>query len=60
MSTMEPDEGTQPDDQQAEGPRWDKVEAADATQGPRWDGADLDSADSDGADSEDPDSGADS
>jgi hypothetical protein len=40
MSTMEPDEGTQSDEQQADAPRWDTVEAAnpaDAPDAPRWD-----------------------
>jgi hypothetical protein len=39
MSTMEPDEGAQ-SDEQADAPRWDKVEAAnpaDAPDAPRWD-----------------------
>ena len=30
MSTMEPDEGAQPDDLQADAPRWDRVEEAGA------------------------------
>ena len=37
MSTMEPDEGAQPDEQQADAPRWDTLEAADAPDAPRWD-----------------------
>jgi hypothetical protein len=48
MSTMEPDEGAQADDQQADAPRWDKVEAVNAADetdtgepdAPRWDRAD--------------------
>ena len=37
MSTMEPDEGAQPDDQQSDAPRWDKTEAANPADAPRWD-----------------------
>jgi hypothetical protein len=40
MSTMEPDEGAQSDEQRADAPRWDTVEAAnpaDAPDAPRWD-----------------------
>jgi hypothetical protein len=37
MSTMEPDEGTQSDDQQADAPRFDKTEAANPSDAPRWD-----------------------
>jgi hypothetical protein len=37
MSTMEPDEGAQPDEQKADAPRWDTLEAADAPDAPRWD-----------------------
>jgi hypothetical protein len=45
MSTMEPDEGAQTDDQpegvrKAEGPRWDAADAASMPDGPRWDAAD--------------------
>jgi hypothetical protein len=40
MSTMEPDEGTRPDDR-ADAPRWDKTEAAnpadDRADAPQWD-----------------------
>jgi hypothetical protein len=50
MSNMEPDEGTQAEDQPGEGPRWDNPE------GPRWDAAEE--ADSD--DANDPDDRADS
>ena len=39
MSTMEPDEGIQPDDQQADAPRWEDPEAAGGTEAPRWEGA---------------------
>lgn len=49
MSTMEPDEGTQADDQQADAPRWEKTEAANAADAPRWERAEAaeDSDDSD-------------
>lgn len=53
MSTMEPDEGAQPDDEREDAPRWEKTEAANPTDAPRWEGADADAAD---ADSDDPDS----
>ncbi|HEV8425368.1 MAG TPA: hypothetical protein VGS14_09305 [Actinomycetes bacterium] len=64
MSTMEPDEGAQPDDQQADAPRWESTEAADATDAPRWEGAagtdaprwEGAEADAEAADSDDPDS----
>jgi hypothetical protein len=58
MSTMEPDEGAQPDDQQADAPRWDREEAAPAD-APRWDRADTDaeSSDTDGSDAYDVSSG---
>ena len=36
MSTMEPDEGTEPDDR-ADAPRWDKTAAANPADAPRWD-----------------------
>jgi hypothetical protein len=39
MSTMEPDEGAQPDDQRSDAPRWDKTEAANPADAPRWDEA---------------------
>jgi hypothetical protein len=39
MSTMEPDEGAQPEDQRSDAPRWDKTEAADPADAPRWDEA---------------------
>jgi hypothetical protein len=35
MSTMEPDEGTQSDDTQADAPRWEGAEEAGAD-APRW------------------------
>jgi hypothetical protein len=35
MSTMEPDEGTQSDDTQADAPRWESGEEAGAD-APRW------------------------
>ena len=44
MSTMEPEEGAQPDDQQADAPRWEKTEAANPpreTDAPRWERADA-------------------
>ena len=41
MSTMEPDEGAQPDDQQSNAPRWDKTEAANPGDAPRWDEVDT-------------------
>jgi hypothetical protein len=41
MSTMEPDEGAQPDDQQSDAPRWDKTEAANPADAPRWDEVDT-------------------
>jgi hypothetical protein len=50
MSTMEPDEGVQVDDEQADAPRWDKVEAANPDDAPGRERADPD----------DPDGGADS
>ena len=61
MSTMEPDEGAQPDDQQADAPRWagaagtdaPRWEGAEGTDAPRWEGADADAA---ASDSDDPDS----
>ena len=28
MSTMEPDEGAQPDDQQSNAPRWDEIDTS--------------------------------
>jgi hypothetical protein len=41
MSTMEPDKGTQPDDQPSDAPRWDKTEAANPADAPRWDEVDT-------------------
>ena len=51
MSTMEPDEGAQPDDLQADAPRWDRAEAA----GGGFSVADTDaeSSDTDGSDAYD-------
>ncbi len=46
MSTMEPDEGTRPDDRQADAPRWP---AADT---------DAESSDTDGSDADDPSTGS--
>jgi hypothetical protein len=51
MSTMEPDEGGQPDEQaedtrKAQGPRWDAADAASMTEGPRWDAAAAEEDDS--------------
>ena len=60
MSTMEPDEGAQ-SDEQADAPRWDTVEAAnpvDAPDAPRWD--EVQEAGSDDAATEDPDASTDS
>ena len=37
MSTMEPDEGAQPDERRSDAPRWDKTEAANPADAPRWD-----------------------
>lgn len=48
MSTMEPDEGNQ-----ADGPRWEKADAARAASGPRWERAEAEDPDSDEADSDD-------
>jgi hypothetical protein len=48
MSTMEPDEGAQSDDQ-ADAPRWEKTEAANPSAAPR----------SDELDTSDPDAGTD-
>jgi hypothetical protein len=52
---MEPDEGAQPDDLQADAPRWDRAEEAGAADAPRWDRADTDaeSSDTDGSDAYD-------
>ncbi|HXQ54594.1 MAG TPA: hypothetical protein VOA19_02080 [Actinomycetes bacterium] len=41
MSTMEPDEGAQPDDQQSNASRRDKTEAANPGDAPRWDEVDT-------------------
>jgi hypothetical protein len=50
MSTMEPDEGTQADDQQADAPRWEKTEAANAADAPRWERAEAAEGSDDGTD----------
>ena len=57
MSTMEPDEGTQSDDQRSDAPRWDKTEAANPADAPRWDEVETSSDD---AASDDPDASTDS
>jgi hypothetical protein len=59
VSTMEPDEGAQPDDPQADAPRRDREEDAAAADAPRWDRADTDaeSSDTDGSDAYDVSSG---
>ena len=54
MSTMEPDEGAQPDEQKADAPRWDTLEAADPADAPRWDEVQETSSDDAGSDDEDP------
>jgi hypothetical protein len=48
MSTMEPDEGAQPDDQRTDAPRWEKTEDAEGTEAPRWERGEA--PDSDDAD----------
>jgi hypothetical protein len=55
MSAMEPDEGAQPDDQQADAPREETAEAAGVSDAPRWPEADTDaeSSDTDGSDADD-------
>ena len=55
MSTMEPDEGAQPDERQVDAPRWDRAEEARGADAPRWDRADTDaeSSDTDGSDAYD-------
>jgi hypothetical protein len=72
MSTMEPDEGAQSDDQKADAPRWDEVQEPGREDAPRWDEVDTsDRADaprwdevqevgSDDAGSDDPDASTDS
>jgi hypothetical protein len=50
---MEPDEGTQPDDQQADAPRWDKTQAASAPGRERAQGGDAPDEADDGAPSAD-------
>ena len=56
MSTMEPDEGTQPDDQQSNAPRRDKTEAANPGDAPRWERTEVDDTDADDADADSTDS----
>jgi hypothetical protein len=61
MSTMEPDEGAQPDDQKADAPRWEDVDTAGREDAPRWE--DVDTAGqtgSDELDADDPESSTDS
>jgi hypothetical protein len=55
MSTMEPDEGAQPDDLQADAPRWDRAEEAEAADSGGLAVADTDaeSSDTDGSDAYD-------
>jgi hypothetical protein len=54
MSTMEPDEGAQPDDLQADAPRWDRAEDADAAgSGLAVADTDAESSDTDGSDAYD-------
>jgi hypothetical protein len=59
VSTMEPDEGAQPDDPQADAPRRDREEEADAADAPALARADTDaeSSDTDGSDAYDVSSG---
>jgi hypothetical protein len=58
MSTMEPDEGAQSDDQTADAPRWDEVDTSDRADAPRWD--EVQEVGSDDAGSDDPDASTDS
>jgi hypothetical protein len=54
MSTMEPDEGAQPDDLQADAPRWDRAEEADPGSGGFAEAdTDAESSDTDGSDAYD-------
>jgi hypothetical protein len=48
MSTMEPDEGNQ-----ADGPRWERADAARAPSGPRWERTEGEDTDPDDAESDD-------
>ena len=57
MSTMEPDEGAQ-SDEQADAPRWDEVQEPGREDAPRWD--EVQEAGSDVAATEDPDASTDS
>jgi hypothetical protein len=61
MSTMEPDEGAQ-SEQQDDAPRWDKTEAANPADAPRWDELQETASDDTGsvAGPDDPDTGTDS
>jgi hypothetical protein len=54
MSTMEPDEGTDPGGQRSDAPSFDKLEAASAPDERRWPEADTDaeSSDTDGSDAD--------
>ena len=58
MSTMEPDEGAQPDEQKADAPRWDEVQEPGREDAPRWD--EVQEPGSDDAATEDPDASTDS
>ena len=72
MTTREPDEGAQPDDQKADAPRWDEVQEPGREDAPRWDDVDtsgpadaprwdeVQEAGSDDAGSDDPDASTDS
>ena len=57
MSTMEPDEGAQPDEQKADAPRWDEVQEPGREDAPRWD--EVQEPGSDDAATEDPDASTD-
>ena len=57
MSTMEPDEGIQSDEQRADAPRWDKTEAANPADAPRWD--EVQGSPSEDTASDDPDASTD-
>jgi hypothetical protein len=56
MSTMEPDEGAQ-SDEQVNAPRWDEVQEPGREDAPRWD--EVQEAGSDDAATEDPDASTD-
>ena len=51
MSIMEPDEG-----RRADGPRWERDDAAGRADGPRWERAAADDTDPDNADADSTDS----